>query len=185
MVRKRPRTTAARRKSRKVYDSDEIESESDVDLDSSPPSSPAPKRYTLRQRKRPVFCQDFDYEDEAELNANWQNSHSDDEEYDVEEDLTEVRETKSNRSHSRGSQVSGSRMQPPDGEVEDIPMQNGLIDFEDVIRADVVVNKQVVDYDNIINRSEIELDPLAANERLATCPPKEKGKLIQFNSFFS
>ncbi|KAH1004230.1 hypothetical protein HUJ04_004014 [Dendroctonus ponderosae] len=185
MVRKRSRTTSARRKSRKLYDSDEIESESDLDLDSAP-SSPAPKRYTLRQRKRPVFCEDFDYEDEEELNVN--RHHSDDEEYDVEEDLTDVKETqvmRNNKGHprrnsTRSSQVSVSRIEPDTTEAEEIPMQNGLIDFEDVIRADVVVNKQVLDYDNIINRSEIEVDPLKPKAPVKAEPKESHGSTTEF-----
>lgn len=176
MVRKRTRPAKTRRYSRKDYESDENESDDSLDLD-SPPSSPAPKRYGLRQRKQPIFCEDFDYDDEDELNVN--KHRSDDEEYDVEVDLNDVKETqfvRTNRTFPRRestrANVSVSTIEP---EVEEVSMDNGLIDFEDVIRADVVVNKQRVDYDNIINKTEIQIETIGGNN-VPVKPVREKGK---------
>ena len=42
----------------------------------------------------------------------------------------------------------------------------GLIDFEDIIRADIVVNKNKIDYDNMIQKTEIKL----------TQQPKKRGR---------
>lgn len=175
MVRKRTRTKSTRRGYRKLYDSDENESsESDLDLD-SPSSSPAPKRYGLRQRKQQIFCEDFDYDEEDELNAG--NRNSDDEEYNIEVDLIEAKEnhvahiSKHLPRRSSDPTVSVSTIEP---EAEEVSMEDGLIDFEDVIRADVVVNKQRVDYESVINKTEIQLE--SEDEcPVYVKPVKEKG----------
>ncbi|XP_030745065.1 uncharacterized protein LOC115874114 [Sitophilus oryzae] len=157
MVRKRTRTSKPRRNSRKAYESDENDSDIDLDLD-SPPSSPAPKRYGLRQRKQPVLFEDFDYEDDDEVAV--QKRTSDDDDYQVEVDLQEgiaTKHTVSRRPSREHNSLESSSCYKTESETDEISLENGLIDFEDVIRADVVVNKQRVDYDNLINKTEIQV----------------------------
>ncbi|XP_060520223.1 uncharacterized protein LOC132698267 [Cylas formicarius] len=137
MVRKR---TRASRYARKSYDSDENDSDIDLDFDTVS-STPAPKRYGLRERKRPLFCEDFDYEEDENGSVK---PNSDDEEYNVEEDIQEkLSDFVNNLDYvTQSKQVSS---------------EEPLVDFEDMIRADVVVNKQRLDYDNLINKSEIKV----------------------------
>ncbi|RZC39537.1 hypothetical protein BDFB_013394 [Asbolus verrucosus] len=126
-----------RKRSRK-YESDDNDSDSDLDFTLDQGQAPAPKKYSLRERKRaPLFTTDFDYygldDDEGEPKKH----SSDDEDFEVEAD---VETTRSYYEPESGPQNS-----------------EGLIDFEDIIRADIVVNKNKIDYDNLIQKSEIKL----------------------------
>lgn len=128
MVRKRSRKRSSRRK---YYDSDENDSDSDIDL-SSPPASPARKRYGLRQRKQPIFFHDFDNDDDEDLGSS--RKRSDDDEFGV-------------PCSARLSTEAPSAACMDDG---------ALIDFEDVIRADVVLNKQKAECNSgVVNRTVV------------------------------
>lgn len=140
MVRKRSRT------SRKNYESDDNDSDSDFSLE-DPRSQPAPKKYSLRQRKKALFIDDYDYEDDDEiLPIPPTQAHSDDEDFEVENEL-ELDEG------ANSDYIDNNQYEDP---TED---PNGLIDFEDMIRADIVVNKNRIDYDNMIDKTEIKIQP--------------------------
>ncbi|KAL1516950.1 hypothetical protein ABEB36_000777 [Hypothenemus hampei] len=179
MVKKRSRTNSSRRNSKKFYESDENESETDFETETSPVSTPPPKRYGLRQRKQPIFCGEFDYEEEDELKVG--RDRSDDEEYDIRVDIRSNKKNdvsknkKTRKSKPRTSEVLISNVEPlPQPEMDDIPLDSGLIDFEDVIRADVVMNKQKAEYDN--GQSDIEPEPLVTKSVKSVKPIKEKGR---------
>lgn len=143
MVRKRSRTT------RKHYDSDDNDSDSDFSVDEAQ-SEPAPKKYSLRQRKKALFINDYDYEDDDEiLPIPPMKATSDDEDYEIEQ---------------------GEVGEPPNSTYSDeyqeaVEDPNGLIDFEDMIRADIVMNRNRIDYDNVIDKNEItvQINKEAAN----------------------
>lgn len=151
MVRKRSRT------SRKHYDSDDNDSDSDFALE-DPRSQPAPKKYSLRQRKKALFIDDYDYEDDDEiLPIPPTTVHSDDEDFDVEREVC-----------APESEYDASLAYTNEDPSED---PNGLIDFEDMIRADIVVNKNRIDYDNMIDKTEITIQP---NKSQSVPPVKSK-----------
>lgn len=155
MVRKRSRT------SRKHYDSDDNDSDSDFSLEETR-SQPAPKKYSLRQRKKALFIDDYDYEDDDEiLPIPPTTAHSDDEDFDLENELV----VNAANSEYEGNSTYSNHYTDP---TED---PNGLIDFEDMIRADIVVNKNRIDYDNMIDKTEITIKPY---EPAATPPVKSK-----------
>lgn len=144
MVKKRSRKRSSRRK---YYESDENDSDSDIDL-SSPPASPVRKRYGLRQRKQPVFFHDFDNDDDEDLGSS--RKRSDDDEFDVQARLS----TEAPSAACRDSELD----------------EGALIDFEDVIRADVVLNKQKAECNSgVVNRTVI------------TNPDQDKG--ICYNNY--
>ncbi|KAF7272855.1 uncharacterized protein LOC143198624 [Rhynchophorus ferrugineus] len=170
MVRKRSRTAKTRRNSKKNYESDDNDSDIDLEL-SSPPSSPARKRYGLRQRKQPVIFTDYDYDDDEDKNPEKTGS---DEEYCVEVDLDSGQSNECKMSSKQDEECNNSVESSSyynEHESEEISMENGLIDFEDVIRADVV-NKRKVDYDNMITKTQIQIH--GVNKPVA--PVKEKGR---------
>lgn len=153
MVRKRTRT------SRKHYDSDDNDSDSDFALE-DPRSQPAPKKYSLRQRKKALFIDDYDYEDDDEiLPIPPTKGPSDDEDFEVEKELT----------LDEGPNTHTSFSNHYEDPTED---PNGLIDFEDMIRADIVVNKNRIDYDNMIDKTEIKIQ--AITEAPAPVPVRSK-----------
>lgn len=155
MVRKRSRT------SRKHYDSDDNDSDSDFSLE-DPRSQPAPKKYSLRQRKKALFIDDYDYEDDDEiLPIPPTNAHSDDEDFDVEREVS----APNNEYDANLTYTNTDNYEDP----SDDP--NGLIDFEDMIRADIVVNKNRIDYDNMIDKTEITIQP---NKSKLVPPVKSK-----------
>ncbi|CAG9763932.1 unnamed protein product [Ceutorhynchus assimilis] len=158
MVRKRSRTASTRRK---TYDSDDEDLESDSEINSSPEASPQPKRYGLRQRtKKTIFFEDYeDFEEPQKSKAD----SSEDDEYQIEEDLKSFKTVnhKTRRSRlkitprrkslqlsvlendpSEDLTVSVGAILPLDLE-QDQDLNDGLIDYEDMIRADVVVNKKL------------------------------------------
>lgn len=147
MVRKRSRKRSSRRK---YYESDENDSDSDIDL-SSPPASPARKRYGLRQRKQPIFFHDFDNDDDEDLGSS--RKRSDDDEFDVPQSV------------QCSARLS---TEAPSAACRDNELDEGaLIDFEDVIRADVVLNKQ-----------KAECNSGVVNRTVVTNPDQEKGNCI-------
>ncbi|KAJ8928092.1 hypothetical protein NQ314_019372 [Rhamnusium bicolor] len=144
-----------RKRSRKHYDSDENDSDSDFSLD-DPPYEPGPKKYSLRQRKRPLFTEDFDYDEDGEEVVPPKAS-SDDEDFEVEKEL-ELNEAPDTEYVDKTAYMNHYE---PDAEDDDMPEDaDGLIDFEDMIRADIVVNKNRIDYDNIIQKTEIKVQPI-------------------------
>lgn len=146
MVRKRSRT------SRKYYESDDNDSDSDFSLE-DPRSQPAPKKYSLRQRKKALFIDDYDYEDDDEiLPIPPTKAHSDDEDFEVERELAVGEVVAPDGEYVVNSTYANNYEDP----AED---PNGLIDFEDMIRADIVVNKNRIDYDNMIDKTEITIKP--------------------------
>lgn len=156
MVRKRSRT------SKKYYESDDNDTDSDFALDDSP-AEPAPKKYSLRQRKRSLFLADYEYEDDEDIPP--PKHESEDEDFEVEAQVEiNVNETP----HSNSDNTFISHIEP-----ETMP-EDELIDFEDVIRADIVVNKNRIDYDNIITKTEIKLQPSSITTPVAAPPVKSK-----------
>ncbi|XP_018579437.1 uncharacterized protein LOC108917367 [Anoplophora glabripennis] len=144
MVRKRSRTA------RKYYD--ENDSDSDFTLE-DPPSEPAPKKYSLRQRKRRLFTE-FEFDDDGD-EIEPTKVPSDDDDFQVEKEL-ELDEAPGTEYIDKETYIN--HYEP---ENEDIPEDaDGLIDFEDMIRADIVVNKNRIDYDNIIQKTEIKVQPI-------------------------
>lgn len=144
------------RKRTRKYDSDN--SDSDVDWDPAVASrGPAAKKYSLRERKgAQSFCE-FDYlgldeEEEARKIS------SEDEDFEVEADVEPMRQF-----------YEQSEPEEP----EEAQCSEGLIDFEDIIRADIVVNKNKIDYDNIIQKTEIKLTQAPPVEAQ---PPKRRGR---------
>ncbi|CAH1119756.1 unnamed protein product [Phaedon cochleariae] len=171
MVKKRLRT------SRKQSDSDEIDSESDFGDD--PPYDPTPKKYSLRQRnKRTTFTDaDFQYDDEelphelsSELPPNISpKPPSDDEDFEVEKEL-DLDEAPESEFIDPSTYINS--IEPENTEV---PLDTDeLVDFEDMIRADIVVNKNRIDYDNVIQKTEIKVQPLTESERMAMSKKKTK-----------
>lgn len=159
MVRKRTRT------SRKHYESDDNDSDSDFALEDAR-SQPAPKKYSLRQRKKALFIDDYDYEDDDEiLPIPPTKAPSDDEDFEVERELA-VETAAPNTDYTVKSTYANHYEDP----AED---PNGLIDFEDMIRADIVVNKNRIDYDNMIDKTEITIKP---NDEPAPARPKRGRK---------
>ncbi|XP_023028793.2 LOW QUALITY PROTEIN: uncharacterized protein [Leptinotarsa decemlineata] len=153
MVRKRSRT------SRKHYESDEPETDSDYTDD--PAYEPAPKKYSLRQRKRTIFTEDFDYDDDGvEIPPK---APSDDEEYHAVNELT-VDEAPSSEYVAPSTYINS--FEPDQGETP--AGTDELVDFEDMIRADIVVNKNRIDYDNVIQKTEIKVQPFDGKQ---TIPP--------------
>ncbi|XP_044269542.1 uncharacterized protein LOC123014468 [Tribolium madens] len=138
-----------RKRSRKSESSEDNDSDSDVEFNVEERSQPAPKKYSLRERKKaPSLTADFDYygldEEEAE-------TRSSDEDFKMEPD---------------GETASEPDVDPANSE--------GLIDFEDIIRADIVVNKNKIDYDNLIQKSEIRLTQPKRRGRKPKNSPEEK-----------
>ncbi|CAH1992293.1 unnamed protein product [Acanthoscelides obtectus] len=183
MVRKRTRS------SKKHYESEE-ENDSDLDINLEEVSNTlAPKKYSLRQRKRPLFTEAFDddFEDAEEIHQLIRKKHSDDEDFEVEREIVELQEAaktlpKTPRPHhhvarkktpkTENTEVTEDTYYEPPPEVEHQNEEvDGMIDFEDMIRADIVVNKNRIDYDNVICRSEIKVDPADENPY-----PKRKRK---------
>lgn len=148
-----------RKRSRK-YDSDN--SDSDVDWDPAVATrGPAAKKYSLRERKGGAqsFCE-FDYLglDEEEEAPKSPKLTSEDEDFEVEADIEPMRQF----------------YEPSEPEeAEEAQCSEGLIDFEDIIRADIVVNKNKIDYDNIIQKTEIKLTQAPPAE---SQPPKRRGR---------
>ncbi|XP_066148408.1 uncharacterized protein [Euwallacea fornicatus] len=186
MVRKRTRKGSNRRNSRKYYDSDENDSDSDLDL-SSPPSSPAPKRYGLRQRKQRTFFEGLDFDEEDDLNTS--RARSEDDEYDVQGDLTNTKQNHitritqdlSEHSPHEPAQVTNNLKVEEDNTSQDISENVGLIDFEDVIRADVVVNNQKVESgSSSVSRTGARIRPVvrhcANSVENSLLPFREKGR---------
>lgn len=152
-----------RKRSRKHYESDDNDSDSDFSLE-DPRSQPAPKKYSLRQRKKALFIDDYDYEDDDEiLPIPPTKATSDDEDFEVEREIAPD-------IAAGGEYVADSAYDNQYDDPSDNP--NGLIDFEDMIRADIVVNKNRIDYDNMINKTEITIKP--NNEEPTTVPVKSK-----------
>lgn len=145
MVRKRSRTA------RKYYD-DENDSDSDFELEDLP-AEPAQKKYSLRQRKRRLFTE-FEFDDDGE-EIEPTRGPSDDDDFEVEKEL-DLNEAPGTEYIDKETYIN--HYEP---ENEDLPEDaNGLIDFEDMIRADIVVNKNRIDYDNIIQKTEIKIQPI-------------------------
>ncbi|KAJ8974376.1 hypothetical protein NQ317_001528 [Molorchus minor] len=161
MVRKRSRT------SRKYYESEDNDSDSDFELDDLP-TGPTQKKYSLRQRKRPLFTEDFDYDDDGE-EIEPPKPPSDDEDFEVENELA-VDEAPDSEYIDRTTYIN--HYEP---EADEIP-EEGLIDFEDMIRADIVVNKNRIDYDNIIQKTEIKVQPIQQIEPVAALTKSKRGR---------
>lgn len=138
MVRKRSRN------SKKHYESDDNDTDSDYALDDSP-AEPAPKKYSLRQRKRSLFLADYEYEDDEDIPAPKPES---DDDFDVEREVL--------ISEPPIKENNTIYFNEPESSIPD----DELIDFEDIIRADIVVNKNRIDYDNIISKTEIKVQPV-------------------------
>lgn len=141
MVRKRTRT------SRKHYESEDNDTDSDYALEDVS-LQPSPRKYSLRQRKKAVFIDECDYEDDDEiLPIPPTKAPSDDEDFEVEKELALQKDSETNSCYAGSINEFIDPAEDP----------NGLIDFEDMIRADIVVNKHRIDYDNIINGTEIKV----------------------------
>jgi hypothetical protein len=126
------------RKRTRKYESDDNDSDSDLDLSLDCSSQPAAKKYSLRERKRaPLFTTDFDYYSLDDEDGEVRKQSSEDEDFEIEADVSSTR----------------TYFEPE----TDSQHPGGLIDFEDIIRADIVVNKHKIDYDNIIQKTEIKL----------------------------
>ncbi|KAG5895451.1 hypothetical protein JTB14_001328 [Gonioctena quinquepunctata] len=168
MVRKRART------SRKYYESDEPETDSDYGED--PAQEPAPKKYSLRQRKRASFT-DFDYDDDGVQVP--PKAATDDEEYEVDKEIgvEEAPSEEPSEEYVAPSTYENS-VEP---EQSELPADTDeLVDFEDMIRADIVVNKNRIDYDNVIQKTEIKVQSLEGKDPVvpvsAVQQPKPKAK---------
>lgn len=159
-----------RKRSRRY--SSENESDSDVDFEVGPRSGPAPKKYSLRERKSaPLFTTDFDYYGLDDDEGEGQKS-SDDDDFEVEEEPKITRpyfepQADADRSNSDGKFLFSVLT------LFQIFLIKGLIDFEDVIRADVVMNQRKIDYDNLIEKSEI---PLTTPKRRGRRPKYQETK---------
>ncbi|CAG9837689.1 unnamed protein product [Diabrotica balteata] len=153
MVRKRSKVAK-----RHYYSEEEPETESDFEDD--PAYEPAPKKYSLRQRKRQTFnADDWDYEEDVPVET--PKVASDDEEFNVTNNNPKLDEA------ANSENVSDSTDKPTESAVEEtVGNCDELVDFEDMIRADVVVNKNRIDYDNVIQKTEIKVQPLSEKEQV-------------------
>ncbi|XP_028132466.1 uncharacterized protein LOC114327941 [Diabrotica virgifera virgifera] len=153
MVRKRSKVAK-----RHYYSEEEPETESDFEDD--PEYEPAPKKYSLRQRKRQTFNAD-DWEYEEDVPVETPKVASDDEEFNVTNNNPKSDEA------ANSEQVSDSTDKPTESPAEEtVEKCDELVDFEDMIRADVVVNKNRIDYDNVIQKTEIKVQPLSETEQV-------------------
>lgn len=160
-----------RKRSRK-YESDDNDSDSDVGFSPDEDSQePAPKKYSLRQRNRSTnfVPADFDYYGLDAEDGEGANISSDDD-FEVEA-APHVRSIKQQR-NSRATTPSVTPLYLPEPEVSTTTIDDGLIDFEDVIRADIVVNRNRIDYDNLIQKTEIKLTSPPPCQAL----PKRRGR---------
>lgn len=175
-----------KRKSRKIESDDEDDEDVDFDaVEEEEPSSPKP-RYSLRQRKKQIIIDDYDYEDDDERNLielhKSDNEYDAEEresidEDDIEEEFSLKRKPRA-RGKRRGSSTSNSSRKQAAGKADSDSGQSesimavvrtipgttapeidsdGPIDFEDIIRADIVVNKKRIDFENYIQKNEIEV----------------------------
>ncbi|CAH0545752.1 unnamed protein product [Brassicogethes aeneus] len=151
MVRKRNK-----RKSRgKIYQSDE--SDDEVKSDSPVPEEPVQKTYSLRKRSRPNFSEGFEYD--LDDDGCIEKLESEDEEFVLEggndEGVLPQLELEPSEGDEFVNESTYVKKIEPEKTTEVKPDE--LIDFEDMIRADIVVNSNIIDYDNLIEKSEIKV----------------------------
>lgn len=146
MVRKRPR-----RRISEDYNSED----SDYSLNESL-QEPVQKKYSLRQRKRQVITDSFSEESGDETkNANPKAGKVSDDDYKTETELDTLEAQEEVDSVKRKTDET----KPETNSIIQDDKTDDLIDFEDVIRADIVVNKHRIDYESLIEKSEIKFQP--------------------------
>lgn len=164
MVRKRSKGA------KRHYESDD-EPETESDFDDDPVYEPAPKKYSLRQRKKATFnSDDWQYEEDV---PSEDSKAADQEDVQSESKVDETADSE----FVDDSTVEPAAEKPTENDEE-------LVDFEDMIRADIVVNKNRIDYDNVIQKTEIKVQPLPEGEKdipkaksIKSLPPiKPRGK---------
>ncbi|CAG9855856.1 unnamed protein product [Phyllotreta striolata] len=154
MVRKRSKS------SKKNTKSEDEERDTDEDFNEEEPKI-KPKKYSLRQRKKfPTFNDDdFEYEDDL-LGVDEESSKTkcddDDEDFEVGK-LKKERKTKKDLPKDERTVFSDEEIQKETNEKESSSIPDDLIDFEDIIRADIVMNRNRIDYDNVIQKTEIKV----------------------------
>lgn len=172
MVRKRSRGA------KRYFDSeDEPETESDFE-DDDPVYKPQAKKYSLRQRKKPTFnSDDYEYEEDM-FDVPPRKEPSDDEEFEVKNteqtNLTENQTECTEKNEDISESVDTAKPPEEEAATEQEQEQEELVDFEDMIRADIVMNKNRIDYDNVIQKTEIKIQPLPASERAAVVERKRQ-----------
>ncbi|KAK9885827.1 hypothetical protein WA026_013699 [Henosepilachna vigintioctopunctata] len=181
-----------RKRSRRYSKVDSDESDSDDFYEENSSEEAQPKKYSLRQRRSANFVEDFDYDliEESEANTATTSTalRSDDEEFDVKEaEIDEqIVSSKPRTSRTRNYQTENDTNSASctitkykDRELEpEIPTDRqsseDMIDFEDVIRADILVNKSRIDYDSIIEKTEIKLEKKCIDDNKTKLKSSEK-----------
>ncbi|KAL3284766.1 hypothetical protein HHI36_018910 [Cryptolaemus montrouzieri] len=186
-----------RKRSYKKY----IQEESDSDdfYEEEVPESAQPKKYSLRQRRGTNFAEDFDYdlveEADGNLAASASKLRSDDEEFETADTDHETSDCEprtsrpSSKSTPKKKQDTASTTNCTittykDRELEpEIPKDKqsseDMIDFEDVIRADILVNKSRIDYDTIIEKTEIKIQKTEPGKAEKEQKPKRVEKVLK------
>lgn len=158
------------------------ESDSDDFYEEDPNSEAQPKKYSLRQRKTTNFDEDFEYDGIEENDSNvitaTEGLRSDDEDFDLKsQKITSNSDSKkssklSNKYEQKACTAKCTITKCQDRELSPkLPLNKqsseDMIDFEDVIRADILVVNSKIDYDSVIAKSEIKIE--------AKCESKNDG----------
>lgn len=161
MVRKRGRN------SRKYYDSEEDNDSSELEFDLDESSQSAPKQYSLRQRKRPLFT-DLDYDEDEDLPRKKNDS---DDDFQVEDELP-----------VNYAPATVYTAYNTENNYDKVPTASEeLIDFEDIIRADIVVNKRKINDD--ISKTEVDvIQPTGTSEHPVVMPKRGRPRKYPINS---
>ncbi|XP_044767126.1 uncharacterized protein LOC123323014 [Coccinella septempunctata] len=165
-----------RRYQKKHITTSSDESDTDEFYEEEPDEVSKPKKYSLRQRKEANFAEDFDYdaleENDTNVLTGTEVLRSDDEDFELgkaqKQESSDIVTKNSSKPKitAKVNQVSATNCiitKCKDRELEpDIPKNKqsceNMIDFEDIIRADVLVNKSKIDYDSIIEKTEIKIE---------------------------
>ncbi|XP_045463195.1 uncharacterized protein LOC123672905 [Harmonia axyridis] len=173
------------------------ESDSDDFYEEESMSEAQPKKYSLRQRKEANFAKDFDYDIVEDYDTNVVSGsevlRSDDDDFGLNNgtkkksalDNKSKTSSKSLKAVDNGGISNCIITKCKDRELEpEIPKDKqssaDMIDFEDVIRADVLVNKSRIDYDTIIEKTEIKIEK-KESEEVSNISKKEKTFKLKAN----
>lgn len=158
-----------RKRNRKKYESDDNE-ETDSEAEIPNVGAAAPKKYSLRQRKPTSFTEDYQYD--FELDADIDKICSDkDEDFEF-EPKTETRKREAPleihiERNEASKYIDNVYIKPIEPDFSNLD-EGELIDFEDIIKADIVVNNNMIDYENLIEKIEIKIQPPSITEKVVS-----------------
>ncbi|XP_049819714.1 uncharacterized protein LOC126264715 [Aethina tumida] len=160
-----------RKRNRKKYESDDNE-ETDSEAEIPNVGAAAPKKYSLRQRKPTSFTEDYQYD--FELDADIDKICSDkDEDFEF-EPKTETPNRKREapleihiERNEASKYIDNVYIKPIEPDFSNLD-EGELIDFEDIIKADIVVNNNMIDYENLIEKIEIKIQPPSITEKVVS-----------------